>query len=242
VHFAFGSSAVVGANLTGARSAAAYMRLHADAAVELVGHTDPIGWDADNDALGLRRAREVEQVLVSGGVEPSRVSASTARRAPARDGGRQALQPGSPHRVHLAQRPRHSSRRRLRARRGEPSRGGAGPAALRRGYPGVTRFVPRPVEERGGPGNAPLPDWHWGRLDGPTRAAVDGWIRGKAGTDVNAQIEGMSLDDIVEHVKEGPVDQDVTIRPRPIIQELVKDFLEAPTAMLGDLAGEPAGP
>ncbi|MGH2941604.1 MAG: OmpA family protein, partial [Solirubrobacteraceae bacterium] len=165
VHFAFGSSALVGANLTGARSAVAYMRLNADAAVELVGHTDPIGSDADNDALGLQRAREVEQVLVGGGVEPSRVSASTA--------GERQLVTTDARRFGLDRRTEFV----WRCDPDTPHAGDSEQAAASRnaveqaqqrfgaGYPGVTRFVPRPVEERGGAGNAALPEWHWGRLD-----------------------------------------------------------------------------
>jgi hypothetical protein len=51
----------------------------------------------------------------------------------------------------------------------------------------------------------------------------------------------MDLKDIVEHVNKGPIDQDVTIRPRPIIEQLAETFLAAPTATLGDLTGFPAG-
>lgn len=242
VHFAFGSAALEGVNAAGARSAVSYMRLHASAAVELVGHTDPIGSDADNDALGLQRAQEVQRVLVGGGVEPGRVSASSA----------------GEHQLVTSDAKRFSANRRAEfVWRSDPAAPHAGDseddaaqrtaleqadAAGAAGYPAVTRYVPRPVEERGGSGNAPLPDWHWGKLDGATRAAVDAWIRGKAGPDFKAELAKMDLKDIVEHVNEWPVDQDVTIRPRPIIEQLAEDFLAAPTGMLGDLAGEPAGP
>lgn len=40
----------------------------------------------------------------------------------------------------------------------------------------------------------------------------------------------------------GAMDKDITIDPEAIIKELAEEFLKAPTAMLGDVAGETAGP
>jgi hypothetical protein len=78
VHFGFNSASLIGGNATSVDAAAAHLRVHADSAVEVDGPTDPIGSDADNEALGLRRAQEVHRVLVGAGVEPSRVRASSA--------------------------------------------------------------------------------------------------------------------------------------------------------------------
>jgi outer membrane protein OmpA-like peptidoglycan-associated protein len=242
VQFAFDSSMLEGANATSARASTAYMRLHADVAVDLIGHTDPIGSDLHNDGLGLRRAQEVERVLLAGGVEPSRVRAMSA--------GKHQLLTKDPKRYRLNRRTEFIWRSDPAApHAGDSEDEAATRTALEQadsdfgaGYPTVTRYVPRPVEERGGAGNAALPDWHWGRLDAATRDAVDAWIRANAGSDLNDALATMELTDIIEHVKEGPVDQDVTIRPRPIIERLAEDFLKAPTATLGDLAGEVPGP
>jgi hypothetical protein len=51
----------------------------------------------------------------------------------------------------------------------------------------------------------------------------------------------MDLADITEHVKKTGIDQDVVIKPKPIIENLVKEFLKAPTKTLGDLGGEGPG-
>ncbi|MGE8289343.1 MAG: OmpA family protein [Stenotrophomonas sp.] len=43
--------------------------------IAVIGHTDPIGSEAYNDALGLRRAQTVRQMLIDGGMNPERVRA-----------------------------------------------------------------------------------------------------------------------------------------------------------------------
>ena len=243
VHFGFNSATLIGGNASSVDAAAAHLRVHAGSAVEVVGHTDPIGSDADNEALGLRRAQEVQRVLVGAGVEPSRVRASSA--------GEQQLVSRDPKRF--------SANRRVElVWRSEPaaphSDESEGDTAKRRaleqadpgfaaGYPAITRFVPKPVAEGAGAvsANAPLPDWHWGKLDEPSRLAVDEWIRLRAGTNVNEAIASMDLADITEHVKKTGIDQDVVIKPKPIIENLVKEFLKAPTKTLGDLGGEGPG-
>jgi len=44
-----------------------------DTSVNVIGHTDNIGSDAYNDALSLRRARTVANVLIDEGVRSSRI-------------------------------------------------------------------------------------------------------------------------------------------------------------------------
>lgn len=46
--------------------------------IEVVGHTDPIGADATNHALGLKRAQTVRRLLLDGGLSASSVTASSA--------------------------------------------------------------------------------------------------------------------------------------------------------------------
>jgi outer membrane protein OmpA-like peptidoglycan-associated protein len=241
VHFAFGSATLAGANARSVAAAAAHLKVLASAAVDVVGHTDPIGTDADNDALGLRRAEAVQQALIAAGVEASRVGVASQ--------GERQLVSADPKRY-------GANRRADLVWRSDPATPHAGETetetATRRvleqvdggyatGYPAVKRFVPRPVEERGQSGNAPLPDWHWGKLDAASRAAVDDWIRAKAGADVKAAIAGMPVPDVVKRVKKLGIDQDVTVRPKPIVEALVTEFLAAPTKTLGDLTGEPPG-
>jgi outer membrane protein OmpA-like peptidoglycan-associated protein len=242
VHFDFGSAVLSGANARSVDAAAAHLKVHAAASVDVAGHTDPVGTDADNQALGLRRAQAVQSALVAAGVEPGRVRVSSQ--------GEQQLVTTDPKRYGL-------NRRADLVWRSDPDAPHAGETetetATRQvleqvdtgyaaGYPAVKRFVPRPVEERGGSGNAPLPEWHWGKLDAASRAAADEWIRNRAGSDVNKAIGEMEIKDVVRHVQEWPVDQVVTIHPKPIIEALAAEFLAAPTKTLGDLTGEPAGP
>lgn len=44
----------------------------------MIGHTDPIGSEAGNQALGLKRARIVRRILLDGGLPASMISASSA--------------------------------------------------------------------------------------------------------------------------------------------------------------------
>jgi len=46
--------------------------------IEVVGHTDPIGSYAANEALGLKRAQTVRRLLIDGGLSASAISASSA--------------------------------------------------------------------------------------------------------------------------------------------------------------------
>src|SRR5579864_932152 len=63
VYFAFNSSALSGEAKAAAAAAAAYLIYRPDAAVDLIGHTDPIVTDAVNDALGQQRADAVAAAL-----------------------------------------------------------------------------------------------------------------------------------------------------------------------------------
>ena len=45
------------------------------AEVQVTGHTDTVGGDADNDTLSLKRAEEIRSLLVSKGFDPSIMSA-----------------------------------------------------------------------------------------------------------------------------------------------------------------------
>jgi len=236
VYFAFNSSDLDGPAAKATHDATAYLLYHSEAAVELVGHTDPIGHDDVNDALGLRRAQAVEKALVGAGVAPSQLSA--------RSEGERALLTTDPKRFRLNRRtelvwhiepdgrgpdgasPAELARERARAR----ARAELGPP-----YGKVTRFVPRPVEERGGSGNAPLPDWHWGKLSSATRGQVDDWIRKEVGTKLDGAIaSAKELDDVTE--------SGITVRPRDAVKAIVTQLLANPTATLGDLVGEAPGP
>jgi hypothetical protein len=106
----------------------------------------------------------------------------------------------------------------------------------------VTQYVPRPVEERGLPAaNASLPEWHWGSLDAAFRSACDDWIRAEVGTKLETALDGVAeLDPVTETV---PVTGTrITVNPRDRAKEIVRALMAAPTAELGTLMGEAAGP
>ena len=54
--------------------AVAYLKAHADAKIEVQGHTDAIGSDAYNQGLSERRANSVKAYLKSQGIAESRIS------------------------------------------------------------------------------------------------------------------------------------------------------------------------
>ncbi|MBU4633449.1 OmpA family protein [Pseudomonas chlororaphis] len=83
VLFGFGKSSV--ADIDGkARKAISEMAYElwqydsGDAALEVVGHTDRIGSDAANEALGLRRAQAFRQLLIEEGFPAQRITARSA--------------------------------------------------------------------------------------------------------------------------------------------------------------------
>jgi outer membrane protein OmpA-like peptidoglycan-associated protein len=44
------------------------------ATFRLVGHTDIVGSDAQNNALGMARAKAIEKILINNGIEKSRIT------------------------------------------------------------------------------------------------------------------------------------------------------------------------
>ncbi|WP_073521749.1 OmpA family protein [Pseudomonas fluorescens] len=83
VLFAFGKSGYQDISHKG-RAAVSQLvaQLHREHAklerIEVVGHTDPIGSDSANQALGLKRAQTVRRLLVDGGLPSTVVSARSA--------------------------------------------------------------------------------------------------------------------------------------------------------------------
>jgi hypothetical protein len=218
------------------------MAYRPDSVVDVIGHTDPIGSDADNHTLGGARANAVKTALTDQGVDAGRVHADSM--------GEKAL---------LTRNPRDYARNRRAdfgwATGSSPGGGGTQPTdedrATQRAMAkaqshadpaDVTRYVPRPVEERGLPAaNAPLPEWHWGKLDPTFRRACDDWIRTEVGTKLETALDGVpQLDTVTETV---PITGTrITVNPRDRAKEIVRALMAAPTAELGALMGETAGP
>jgi outer membrane protein OmpA-like peptidoglycan-associated protein len=241
VHFAFNSSALSADATNAVTAAAAYMAYRPEAVLDITGHTDPIGSDDANDALGQTRADAVLTALSARGVVPDRVHAHTM--------GEHALVTRDPK--------RYSENRRADfgwATGSQNGGGGTQPSDSERATTRamtraqqradtalVLHFVPRPVEERAQgsvpDGNTELPDWHWGRLDPSFRGKVDDWIRGAVGTKLESALDGVpQLDPATETVP--LTGTEITVHPRDRAKEIVRALMVDPTAQLGALMGE----
>ncbi|MGN7738581.1 OmpA family protein [Pseudomonas sp. 22526] len=83
VLFAFGKAAYGDISAAGHRAIAQWLKeLQRDDAqirqVQVVGHTDPIGHEAENQLLGLQRATTVRQLLIDNGLPESIINATSA--------------------------------------------------------------------------------------------------------------------------------------------------------------------
>jgi outer membrane protein OmpA-like peptidoglycan-associated protein len=246
IHFAFGSSDLNAEGRSAVSAVSAYMLYRPDAVVDVVGHTDPIGSDSSNDALGQARADAVASALMSLGVAPMRVKSHSM--------GERALVTTDPKRYAEDRRsdfgwatgaapapasgtdPTDQERATQRAMARAQERA---ETAL------VLRFVPRPVEEREQAsvpgGNSELPEWHWGSLDATFRATLDDYIRTEVGARLESQLDGVTqLDPVTRTV---PVTGTViTVHPRDRAKEIVRALLANPTSQLGNLTGDVPGP
>lgn len=85
-HFEFDSARLTPAGEAALDVVVATMRAHPDLRVSCQGHTDSIGSDAYNEALGQRRADAARDYLIRQGIESGRVSAvSFGERMPVAD-------------------------------------------------------------------------------------------------------------------------------------------------------------
>lgn len=78
VNFAFDSAVLDGAARATLRQQADFIKQFPEVTFRVYGHTDLVGSDAYNKALGLRRARTVVNFLVSQGISRSRLEAVTS--------------------------------------------------------------------------------------------------------------------------------------------------------------------
>ncbi|MEM9552308.1 MAG: OmpA family protein [Pseudomonadota bacterium] len=78
VNFAFDSAVLDGASRATLRRQADWIKQFPEVRFRVFGHTDLVGSDAYNQALGLRRARAVVDFLVSQGISRGRLEAVTS--------------------------------------------------------------------------------------------------------------------------------------------------------------------
>lgn len=239
VHFAFDSSSLDVTSAAALDRVVDYLTAHPEVVVDIIGHTCPLGADEYNLGLGMRRAEAVAAALMAKGVPPMRISTTSA--------GEMQLVDADP--------TGYSSDRRaelsFRAAGTEPpdlvwaqqaiaERFGAPP------YQAVERYVPREA-----PGlNDPQEDWHWGTLTSTMAGEVDGWVAHYVRDFKPSVLANKYLDDRVIPVPDVGVPivpgappvtlREVTLHPRPIVEQLLDEVIKAPTAVIGDLVGQPA--
>lgn len=201
----------------------------------MLGHTCPLGGDQYNFGLGMRRAEAVAGWLMAHGVDPMRITTTSA-------GERQLVNSDVSGYTQNRRAELH-----FRARGDEPpdlvwaqqaldERIGPPP------YRAVEQYVPREAINR----NDPQEDWHWGSLTSSMTGEVDHWIAHYVGDAKAGLLTDPHLDDRTIPVPDlDPAVPPVTIRsvvlhPRPAVQAILDEIIADPTGVVGTMVGEPA--
>jgi outer membrane protein OmpA-like peptidoglycan-associated protein len=234
VHFAFDSVAL-GAGAQAAATAGVYLSRHPGIAVEVVGHTDPIGSDAYNTDLATRRADAVREAAIAAGARPDQVVASSA--------GESNLLTSDPK--------RYADNRRVEfhwqpdtapadaAPPPDPARERAQAKVTAFGppYRDVERFIPEAVED-----NEPLPEWRWGSMEPEFIADIDRWMNEHVGAQTASLASGIEDPMFIETGSSVPgVPGQVAVRPRQLIESILNHIFQSPARRLGELMGQPPG-
>lgn len=227
VHFAFGQHDASSETVAAIEMVAHYMRYHHDTVVQLDGHTDPIGTDADNDALSAARAAAVEGILTRNGVDAARITASSQ--------GEKRL---------LTRDPRQFARNRrvelIFSTNAVPTLTAGTPDAVGRRNAQAALLAavgpPYAAEKhfpRAAPGlNTPLPGWKWGSIGGTLRAEMNKWVADYVGhyegdVSSSSQLNAMTVDGY-------------TVEPRPIVEQILRRIESDAVAFLEEALGRRA--
>lgn len=175
VFFKFNSDALIGNSTSELEQAAAYLIYNPGTHLEMVGHTDPIGTDADNEGLGMRRAEAITRFLLGQQVPPAQLT-TTSR-------GEQMLATTNPKQYNLNRRVEFlwtsrpvmmtplggtpSSEQIAFQRALEALQAEVGPP-----YANVENFLPQAVTGM----NPDLPDWHWDSMSPSLEADINAWV------------------------------------------------------------------
>jgi len=238
VHFGFDSSGIDGASAAALDKVADYLTAHSEQVVDLIGHTCPIGGDGYNFNLGMRRAEAAAAALMARGVAPMRISTTSAgemRLVNAEPSGY-----ASDRRVELSFRATGDA---------PPDLVWAQQAIAERWappYQAVEKYVPQEA-----PGlNDAQEDWHWGTLTSTMAGEVDKWVAHYVTDFKPSVLANPALDDRTIPVPDigvpvipgtPPVTlRPVVLHPRPIVEQILDEIIKAPTAVIGDLVGQPA--
>jgi outer membrane protein OmpA-like peptidoglycan-associated protein len=228
VYFPFASAEVVPAGQQALEQAAAYLHYNADTRVDLIGHTDPVGTDEDNLALGQKRADAVLTAITDLAVPAAQVGATSM--------GEKALVSANPRRYNLDRRvefgwsnqeappsaapdacedpaelARQKAAEALQAELGPP-------------YRAVEDLIPEPVDGA----NPDLPDWHWESLSPSLKTDVNNWVSRRFTKDLQAKMLG--ADALKPRQVEG-----YTVDPKPIIEGMIAEIARNPVDFLNGL-------
>lgn len=234
-YFGYASATLGPAALAEVEAARRHLVLRPEAQVIVTGHTDPIGGEAYNDGLGLRRAEAVAAAL---GVPADQVQVSSqGEHNPVTTDPRQYR---LNRRVTYAFRSRSGPFRDVVTERAQ--------TALRQQvsppYPNVTRFVPRPVaapNTSGADENATsaatqveLENWRWGRIPTTLRGSINTWVRDKI-SPLSAELTATpALDD--QRV------EGYLVQPRPVVRAMLAELTTNPVSFLERAFGRQIGP
>ncbi|NUS12606.1 MAG: OmpA family protein, partial [Streptomyces sp.] len=228
IHFAFGRHDLDATGAAACQDAADFLRARPDATLDLVGHTDQVGTDSANDALGSRRAETVKGALVAAGVDAARIT--TASRGESEPVSEDPRQYRLNRRVEFGWGSRPIS---------EPSREREEAlAALALEIPDfrpVLDRVPRAFDAL----NVELEDWHWGSMPQNIRDGFNTWMSVHIRPVLLPMLADKALKPIV--ITTPPL-TGVTLEPRPVAKRQVEKLFENPVAYLNDAFGTPAGP
>ncbi len=229
-YFGLNSGALDASARADCEAAGDYLRVHPEVTVNLVGHTCPLGPEAYNYSLGLRRATAVQTVLVGSGVDAARIAVSSM--------GENQLVTQDPKNYRLDRRVEFVW--------------GANPVSAPSReyeeaydtlavvcpppYQAILDRVPREVPDL----NVALEDWHWGSMPKNLQTGFNTWVSVHIAPLVGGILADKRLDPIY------PIPGTIyTIDPRAaIMKEMTgsKGLLADPIKYLNEAFGTSAGP
>jgi outer membrane protein OmpA-like peptidoglycan-associated protein len=231
IFFGFDSSMLSSTARTNMRSALAYMTYNPEVEVSVEGHTDPIGTPTYNMGLGSRRADAIASVLLTGGIDPKRVSTASA--------GESSLVTTKPaeywrdRRVTLA----WSSSGSFTASHDIAYERALATVNSRIGPPyWAEKRFPEPVAGA----NPTIPEWHWGKLDPVFQGEIAAWVVRLLTPKASDITSSRWLDPVPVHVP--GTKATVLVQVKPIAKSIIDDLLADPISFLNAGFGEKAGP
>jgi outer membrane protein OmpA-like peptidoglycan-associated protein len=229
MYFGFNQSTLDGPATADCQAAADYLRVHPDATLDIVGHTDPIGSDAANDALGMRRAETVAAAVTATGVDQARVTFSSR--------GEHDLATTKPNDYRLDRRVElhWGTTPTSTPTREHEEAFAALLAEIPPSYDPVLDRVPNEVPAI----NIPLEDWHWGSIPRPVQGELDKWINVHIGPLIPGLLARPELTPKTVSIPSGPT---ITVDPAAAVKHETDDLLKDPVAYLNGAFGQPAGP